>query len=107
MVVSGRDSVNEGLSNQDKSIDDVRAALGNRFGLLHLDLEGAEHHALAGAEKTLQKDGPVVVTVSSQRSTGALQASTKPWLTTGTRHPLRSLTTASSGDELAALYACL
>jgi FkbM family methyltransferase len=43
------------------SIDDYRADHGLRLGLIQLDIEGAEYHALLGAEATLARDQPDIV----------------------------------------------
>jgi FkbM family methyltransferase len=43
------------------SIDDYRAAHALRFGLIQLDIEGAEFQALLGAEATLSRDRPDIV----------------------------------------------
>jgi FkbM family methyltransferase len=46
---------------QTVSIDDYLAELGRPLGLLMLDIEGAEHQALIGAQRTLRSDKPSVV----------------------------------------------
>jgi FkbM family methyltransferase len=51
-----------GTNQSSRTIDDLRTSLRNRFGLLHLDLEGGESKVLKGAIDTLREDAPVIIT---------------------------------------------